>query len=243
MSEQSGNPSKKHKANNPDRTPGVIFTISSPSKLNAGSNALLGLFDAVLNKAKEDDTTEIIDDQSLNVSDEIARELDELSKDPKHYRFVSELSRGVGLIGFKKSLRPSDFVYSLLKNHCPSVAPLFVSRLLPVDVVCAPNLTSFESVIVPAISAKFKSFEADVTWKIVLDKHGLTNLTKEKIIDMTQSVIEERHEVSISSPEIVIMIQVCQSMCGVGFLREYEELAEYNIRRLIANRISNGVDT
>jgi tRNA(Ser,Leu) C12 N-acetylase TAN1 len=114
---------------------------------------------------------------------------------------------------------------------------MFVSRIDPVDVACAPNLASFEAVCVPAIETKFKSFPSDVTWKVVYEKHGESNLTREKAIELAESVIEDRHEVSIHNPDIVIKIHIFQSMCGMGFLRDYDNLCEYNIRKLVTSKI------
>jgi hypothetical protein len=229
-------PKKKFKTDALDRIPGLIFTISTPSKLKQSSNSVLALLDAVKVDPNEVDHPRILTSNAGSVSDEISRELQELSKSSKLYKFSSELSRGMGLISFSKELVPSEFVYRLLKNNCPASPPMFVSRLIPVDVVCAPNIQSFESVVVPAIHKKFKEFSEDVSWKVIFDRHGLTNLTKDKAIELAQGVIDDRHEVSIFEPDIVIMIQITQSMCGVGFLKEYDQLCEYNLRKLILNR-------
>jgi len=234
-SDNSGPATKKHKSASPDRVIGVVFTLSAPSKVKQAGNALLSLFDPL----QLDDPSDKPCDANRSVSDAIADELRELTKSNKRFKFSCELSRGVGLIGFSKGLVPSEFVYDLLFNRCPHVPPLFVCRIDPVDVVCAPNLVSFESVCVPAIAAKFKSLQHDVTWKVVYDKHGESNLSKDKAIDLIQSVIEDRHEVSIHSPDITIMIHIFQSMLGVGFLRDYDKLCEYNIRKLVASRLQN----
>jgi tRNA(Ser,Leu) C12 N-acetylase TAN1 len=146
----------------------------------------------------------------------------------------------MGFVSITRDLNPTDFVHSLLTTHCPSVPPLFVSRILPVELACAPNLQSFHSVVVPAIESKFKGLDRDTTWKIVFDKHGLTNITKDRAIELAQSTIEERHEVSITDPDIVIMIQITHTICGVSFLPDYDQLAEYNIRKLVSRRAQKG---
>lgn len=235
MNSDSGPPTKKQKSNSADRSIGVVFTLSAPSKVKQAANALLSLFDPlqVNNETVEQSET------GRSISDAIEEELRQLNKSNKRFRFSSELSRGVGLIAFNKGLAPSDFVHDLLSNHCPHVPPLFVCRMDPVDVVCAPNLVSFESVCLPAIANKFKSLQNDITWKVVYDKHGESNLSKDKAIELIQSVIEDRHEVSIHSPDITIMIHIFQSMLGVGFLRDYDKLCEYNIRKLVASRLKD----
>ena len=228
-------PSKRQKTQS-DRTIGIVFTLSAPSKVRQAANALLSLLDPI-GLGQEDSSHDTTVNRSI--SEAIEDELRKLNKSTKRFKFATELSRGVGLIGFSKGLVPSDFVHDLLLNHCPSVPPLFVCRIDPIDVVCAPNLVSFESVCVPAIRSRFKSLSKDVTWKVVYDKHGECNLSKEKAIELIQSAIEDRHEVSIHEPEITIMIHIFQSMMGVGFLRDYDSLCEYNIRKLVASRLKN----
>lgn len=235
MNSDAGPPTKKQKAGSADRSIGVVYTLSAPSKVKQAGNALLSLFDPLhIDKeiVKSSDT-------NRSISDEIEAELRALNKSNKRFKFSSELSRGVGLIAFAKGLVPSEFVHDLLSNHCPHVPPLFVCRIDPVDVVCAPNLISFQTVCLPAIASKFKSMEKDITWKVVYDKHGESNISKEKAIDLIQSVIEDRHEVSIHSPDVTIMIHVFQSMLGIGFLRDYDKLCEYNIRKLVASRVKD----
>ena len=236
MISETDRPTKRQKANSADRSTGIVFTLSAPSKVKQAGNALLALLDPLGVDASTNEQPDVV---TGSVSDAINLELRELKKANKRFKFACELSRGVGLIGFNKALVPSDFVYDLLSNNCPSVPPLFVCRTDPVDVVCAPNLVSFETVCLPAIAAKFKSFPADVTWKVVYDKHGESNLSREKAIELIQSVIEDRHEVSIHAPDVTVMIHVFQSMLGVGFLRDYDSLCEYNIRKLVASRQKN----
>jgi hypothetical protein len=94
--------------------------------------------------------------------------------------------------------------------------------------------------MLPVIKAAFDALTTDVTWKVVLDKHGLTNITKENLVDMLLAAIPERHEVSIHEPQIVVMVQVTQKTCGVALLKDYDALCEYNIRKLILQRASIG---
>lgn len=229
-------PTKRQKTNSADRCTGVIFTLSAPSKVKQAANALLALLDPLQVEVSNIDKSDAV---TGSVSDAIDIELRELKKANKRFKFSCELSRGVGLIAFSKTLIPSEFVYDLLSNNCPSVPPLFVCRIDPVDVVCAPNLVSFETVCLPAIKSKFQSLSDDVTWKVVYDKHGESNLSRDKAIEMIQSVIEDRHEVSIHAPDVTIMIHIFQSMLGVGFLKDYDSLCEYNIRKLVASRQKN----
>jgi hypothetical protein len=229
-------PAKKAKHSPVDRNPGILFTFGQPSKIQQATNSLLSALDRL-----NDETVLPADAiETSNVSDTITQELAALKKDRKRFRFSAELSRGCGLLSCPKKAVPSEIVYSLLKDNCPVVPLSLVSRVDPLDVVCAPNLSSFESVCVPAIKQKFEGIEKDVTWKVIFDKHGETNISKEKVIDLAHSVIPERHESSVHEPEIVILVHIFQSICGVGFVREYDQLCQYNIRKLITKRIQEG---
>lgn len=229
-------PSKRQKLLQRDRAPGVLFTVSVPSKLRYGANCILSIFDAANPTAVVSDASVSVP-QSSSVSDAISLEISQMSEKKLKYRFSSELSRGIGLLAFPSDLLPSEFVHMVLMSHLPAISPLYVSRLIPLDFTCAPNIVSFEAVMIPHIQSHFEACP-DQTWKVVLDKHGLTNITRDNVISLAQTVIPERHEVSIQCPDTVIMIQITQTLCGLSFLRDYEALCEYNIRKLIALRTS-----
>ena len=232
---------RKHKTGNVERSPGILFTTSTPSKLQPSANVVLGLLDAMYHASSDLGHSEHGD--TVNVSDALAQELSELSKASRKFRFTAELSRGIGLISVPKPLVPTEVVHSLLTGSLPSVPPMFVSRVIPVDFVCAPNVESFKSSLLPMIQSAFTRLPVDTTWKVVLDKHGLTNLTKEILIDLLQGAIPERHEVSIYDPNIVIMVQITQQMCGVGLLKDYDALCEYNLRKRIASSASDRISS
>lgn len=217
------------------RTPGVLFTVSTPSKLEQSANGILALFDISFGLTNDDSPQKLSEQYSETVSDAISQELARLSASKPRYRFACELSRGVGFIAFPDDILPSEFVRATLLATLPGIPPLYVSRIIPIDFTCAPNITSFETVMIPHMRSFFESVP-DQTWKIVFDKHGLTNLTKERIVEMAQANIPERHEVSIHAPDTVIMVQTTQALCGMSFMRDYDTLCEYNIRKLITTR-------
>lgn len=221
-----------------ERVPGLLFTVSNPSKLQLAANSLLALCDSHYSQADESvlTTDEIPESDNVNISDAIEQELSQLNASKRNFKYLGELTRGIGLLSFPRKTTPSDFVFTLLSGDLPSVPPMFVSRIIPIDWVCAPNQVSFESVIVPLVKAKFASFTDDITWKLELDRHGLTNITKESAIECLHSVIDPRHEVSIFNPDVVVMIQVTTQTCGVSLLRGFDKLCNYNLRKLILER-------
>jgi hypothetical protein len=226
-----------------ERIPGVLFTVSNPSKLTPAGHALLRLFDEFSQKLASVDNSENIcsDIQpdvpgDTSVSDEISRELAALNATKKSFKFMGEVSRGMGLITLPKGTRPSEFLESLLSGALPASPPMFISRVIPEDYVCAPNSQSFESVILPILKRRFDSFTDSVTWKLVYEKHGLTNLTREALIEMVHAVINEKHEVSVHEPEVTILVHLTIHSCGVAIVSKFEELSEFNLRKLIIRR-------
>jgi hypothetical protein len=180
-----------------------------------------------------EESSDLVD---LNISDEIENELAQLKASKRNFKYIGELSRGIGLLSVPRKITPSHFLFTLLSGDLPSVPPMFVSRVFPLDWVCAPNQVSFESVVVPLVKEKFASFPDDLTWKLEFDRHGLTNITKESAIGCLHDVIDPRHEVSIHNPDVVVMIQVTTQTCGVSLLRGFDKLCNYNLRKLILER-------
>ena len=228
---------KKHGMGNHERASGILFTTSTPSKIQQSANTLLGILDALFDRDAEVQFN-APNATASSVSDAISEELSQLSRVSKRFWFGGELSRGIGLIGVQRGSVPSDVVHQVLLGKLPGQPPMFLSRIIPIDFVSAPNIQSFSNTLLPVIKSHFESLSLDHTWKLVLDKHGLTNISKEGLLQLLQEVIPERHEVSIHEPEIVVMVQITQRMCGVSFLKDYDLLCEYNIRKLILQRNS-----
>jgi hypothetical protein len=224
-----------------ERQHGVFFTVSNPSKLQQASRALLSLLNPLCDTADscEDECT-IQESAGKTVSEQIAAELGALKATSRKIWYAGELCRGIGHIVTKKPVSPSQLIHSLFAGDLPMMPPLFISRILPVEWTCAPNQKSFTAVMLPVVSANFKAFTNDVTWKLVFEKHSLTDMTKDGLINALHDSIEARHEVSIYEPQITILVQITTQVCGVALVEDFDKFEAYNLRKFI---ISRGIDS
>ena len=228
--------SRNHTPNR-DRNPGVFFTVSNPSKLQQASRSLVALLSPLCRISDSDEESKDVEAKNdTSVSDMITAELNALKAKTHKIWYAGELCRGIGHIVTKKPLTPSHLIHSFFTNDLPAMPPLFISRILPVDWTCAPNQKSFTAVMLPLIRTSFKSFSEDVTWKVVFEKHSLTDMTKEALIDALHDCIEARHEVSIYEPQISILIQVTTQVCGVALVKDFDKFEGYNLRKFILAR-------
>ena len=237
MQKEGNQTVKSHRETN--RSPGVLFTVSNPSKLRQASSSLLALLQVHCAEMIATKPVDMMDQVEQSISDQIASELAELTQQKHQLKFIGELSRGIGLIGTSKSIKPSEIVHKLFTGSLPAAPPLFISRVFPIDWVCAPNLKSFKAVMLPLIKNKFDRLSTDVTWKLELDTHGLTDIKKDVLVTLLHEVIPDRHEVSIHEPELSVIVQVTTQVCGVALLRDYDAFEGYNLRKVILSRYSN----
>jgi tRNA acetyltransferase TAN1 len=65
-----------------------------------------------------------------------------------------------------------------------------------------------------------------------------THIDRKKVIEAIASIIEPHHIVDLNNPQIVILVQVFKTVCGVGIVTDY-----YKRRALNLDEIAAAVET
>ncbi|CAO3649954.1 unnamed protein product [Cunninghamella echinulata] len=174
----------------------------------------------------------------------IAKELAEL-KEPKptKKRFTS-IATGTDCMLFIRicdEIEPSKFIHDILVDMQAKQIKRTrnISRFLPVQKTCNANLNEIERVgrlIVPPQFNSNKNENDEVIPKTFSVNARIRNCTKIDRMEVTKtfaSIVGLPHKVDLTDPELVIIVEICQTMCMMSVVSDYGKLRKYNLESLL----------
>ncbi|KAL0437189.1 UNVERIFIED_CONTAM: hypothetical protein Sradi_0426800 [Sesamum radiatum] len=67
---------------------------------------------------------------------------------------------------------------------------------------------------------------------VLYDARANTGIDRTKVIDAVAKSVPSLHKVDLANPDINIVVQIVKTVCLIGVVEKYKELAKYNIRQL-----------
>ncbi|CAN8256528.1 unnamed protein product [Cochlearia groenlandica] len=109
----------------------------------------------------------------------------------------------------------------------------FILRFLPIEVSCYPSEEEISRAIKPLVEQYFP-IETDKPRKfaVLYGARANTGLDRMKIINTVAKSIPAPHKVDLSNPEMSIVVEIVKTVCLIGVVEKYKELAKYNLRQL-----------
>ncbi|EFH49828.1 THUMP domain-containing protein [Arabidopsis lyrata subsp. lyrata] len=109
----------------------------------------------------------------------------------------------------------------------------FILRLLPIEVSCYPSEEEISRAIKPLVEQYFPiETENPRKFAVLYGARANTGLDRMKIINTIAKSIPAPHKVDLSNPEMSIVVEVVKTVCLIGVVEKYKELAKYNLRQL-----------
>ncbi|CAE6097978.1 unnamed protein product [Arabidopsis arenosa] len=109
----------------------------------------------------------------------------------------------------------------------------FILRLLPIEVSCYPSEEEISKAIKPLVEQYFPvETENPRKFAVLYGARANTGLDRMKIINTIAKSIPAPHKVDLSNPEMSIVVEVVKTVCLIGVVEKYKELAKYNLRQL-----------
>ncbi|AED91806.1 putative THUMP domain-containing protein [Arabidopsis thaliana] len=109
----------------------------------------------------------------------------------------------------------------------------FILRLLPIEVSCYPSEEEISRAIKPLVEQYFPiETENPRKFAVLYGARANTGLDRMKIINTIAKSIPAPHKVDLSNPEMTIVVEIIKTVCLIGVVEKYKELAKYNLRQL-----------
>ncbi|XP_062017911.1 uncharacterized protein LOC133734312 [Rosa rugosa] len=179
-------------------------------------------------KVEEKSIDKLIDDE--------LREL----KDKNKRRFVNLESGCNGVVFVQMRKRdgdpgPKDIVQHMMTSAAATRKHMsrFILRVLPVEVSCYASEEEISRAIKPLLAQYFPlETQSPRKFAVLYGARANTGIDRMKIIDAVAKSVPEPHKVDLSNPDLNIVVEICKTICLIGVVENYKQLAKYNLRQL-----------
>ncbi|KAM5584665.1 hypothetical protein ABKV19_004167 [Rosa sericea] len=169
----------------------------------------------------------------------IEDELQEL-KDKNKRRFINLESGCNGVVFVQMRKRdgdpgPKDIVQHMMTSAAATRKHMsrFILRVLPVEVSCYASEEEISRAIKPLLAQYFPlETQSPRKFAVLYGARANTGIDRMKIIDAVAKSVPEPHKVDLSNPDLNIVVEICKTICLIGVVENYKQLAKYNLRQL-----------
>ncbi|CAN6444170.1 unnamed protein product [Victoria cruziana] len=203
----------------------------------------------------KDDATEGVDadrkkDGSIKCDKTEERSTDEQQEDEfaelydrNKRRFASLDSGCNGIIFIRMNKLSGDPGPTKIVEHLMTTAAStrkhmsrFILRFLPVELTCYASEEEISKAIKPLVAEHFPAEGASQKFAVLYDARANTGTERSKIIDVVAKSVPKPHKVDLNNPDKTIVVQIVKTVCLIGVVHRYKELAKYNLRQLTSSK-------
>lgn len=173
----------------------------------------------------------------------IEAELEELKdKSKRHFNYLDTGCNGVIFVQMRKrdeDPTPKEIAQRMITSAAATRKHMsrFILRVLPIEVTCYASEEEVSRAIKPLI-AQYFPVEAETPYKfaVLCEARANSGLDKMKFINAIAKSVPEPHKVDLTNPERTIVVQIAKTVCCIGVVDKYKELAKYNLRQLTSSK-------
>uniref|UniRef100_A0A2P2NFP6 Uncharacterized protein MANES_14G005500 n=1 Tax=Rhizophora mucronata TaxID=61149 RepID=A0A2P2NFP6_RHIMU len=109
----------------------------------------------------------------------------------------------------------------------------FILRVLPIEVACYASEEEISKAIAPVVTRYFPVDARDPQkFAVMYEARANTGIDRMKIINVVAKSVPGPHKVDLSNPDKTIVVEIIKTVCLIGVVEKYKELAKYNLRQL-----------
>ncbi|CAI2162167.1 13809_t:CDS:2 [Funneliformis geosporum] len=203
------------------------------------------LFDEYADKIyKSTDENPSVDEGGSDKDDvetSIAKEIAQMKQPHKSRRFAS-IQTGANCVVFIKTnppVNPVQLVHSILtdleSNSYFDYESRFTMRLVPIAQTCYANMNDINRMAEEILKPRFYALKDDqqkIRYAVIPNIRHNHNVDRMELITMIAKLVGDQHIVNLDDPELVIIVDVFKSICGMSILEDYNKLKKYNIEKI-----------
>lgn len=177
-----------------------------------------------------------VEDKNENtedISDDLASEIKNLKSEQKQYRFQQLESGAKNVLFVKTTLEnPVELAHKIMKeiHESKSHQTRFLIRLVPIEVTCKANMKDIERAFQPLIEKYFQN--EPVSFSIVYNHRNDKGLNRDDVIKCLGEMISKTnidHKVSLKEAEFSVIVEVIRSFVFIGVVPDFIKYKKYNL--------------
>ncbi|KAI7857201.1 hypothetical protein BDC45DRAFT_544348 [Circinella umbellata] len=168
----------------------------------------------------------------------LEREREHQKKD-KRFQAVDSACSGLIFFRFRINTKPTDFVTKLIdqKDKIDQTKLKYCSRFTPIDYICPATTDRMTKCFERLKEQELDPIKTDTKIAIVTEIRNNISLKKPDIIQLIAPMIPKDHfKVDLTKPDLVILVTIFKSVCGMSVLRDYYPRKKYNLMALIEDK-------
>ncbi|XP_071736216.1 uncharacterized protein [Rutidosis leptorrhynchoides] len=181
--------------------------------------------------------------EEMSVDQLIEAELAELKdKSKRRFNYLDSGCNGVVFVEMRKrdeDPTPKEIAQRMITYAATTQKHMsrFILRVLPVEVTCYASEEEISRAIKPLI-ARYFPMEVETPYKfaVLCEARANSGVEKMKIINVVAKSVPEPHKVDLTNPDKTIVVQIAKTVCCIGVVDKYKELAKYNLRQLTSSK-------
>ncbi|KAI8367965.1 hypothetical protein EDC96DRAFT_505920 [Choanephora cucurbitarum] len=178
----------------------------------------------------------------------IAKEVAALKK-PKEKKRFANITTGTDCVAFIRvspPIEPVKLVHHMLTDldQKQIKTTRYISRYLPVEKTCQANLPDIEKAAKSVFEAHFnqKDSEDNVIsrkFAIACRVRNCNKLQRMDVINALAAAVGPGHKVDLKDPELTVIAEICQNICMLSVVHDFNKLKKYNIESLLGINQTN----
>ncbi|CAG8715397.1 13503_t:CDS:2, partial [Dentiscutata heterogama] len=199
---------------------------------------------------KPADGTDVVDEDEANktidddIESAIAKELSQMKRPHTSRRFAS-IQTGTDCVVFIKTNPPVDpvqLVHYILTdlNNTKQKKTRFCKRLIPITQTCYANINDIKKLAEVVLHPHFYAQEQDqkqkIKYAIIPNIRNNNKVDRMELIQQVASIVGDYHIVNLVKPDLVIIVEIFKSMCGMSVLSDYKTLKKYNVESIFEDQ-------
>ncbi|PUU74053.1 hypothetical protein B9Z19DRAFT_1093761 [Tuber borchii] len=179
------------------------------------------------------DEDEEVEDEDIGAS--IQQEINDLKGAKPEKPFISVKLDIECVIFFRLNppCEPTAMVNALcagtLENRLKS---RYVHRLTPVTRIGKANAEGLEAVAKEVLPSYFHQGEECIKFAIKPTSRNHNHLKRDQIIKIVADVVGTKHKADLKNPDLLILVDFYQSICGMSVVKDWETLKKFNLAQL-----------
>ncbi|XP_062182804.1 uncharacterized protein LOC133886907 [Phragmites australis] len=177
-----------------------------------------------------------------NIDDLIDEDLKELGDRKK--RLFASLDSGCNACIFIQMHKragdpgPAEIVQNMMSSAASTRKHMsrFILRFLPAEVACYASEEEITRAIGPLVEKYFpKECPSGHKFAVLYEARSNTGIDRMKIINAVAKSVPQPHKVDLNKPDKTIIVQIAKTICLIGVVERYKELAKFNLRQLTSS--------
>ncbi|XP_065883024.1 THUMP domain-containing protein 1-like isoform X2 [Dysidea avara] len=179
--------------------------------------------------------------EDLDVDAAISQELESLKKKPSRRRFqaLDSGAKNVVFIQCEDVVCPNELVHFMLTDIAATRVPCtrHCQRMLPITHVCKAFQVDIIKCATEMLAPHFHISGTTLKFAVVYKARNNNDVIRDNVILWIAQVVNKddtyTHKVDLTSPDLVILVEIIKSHCCMSVVKDFHNLKKYNIQELI----------